>query len=100
MLVSQVTSHMIDTDQLRILLTYAEKSLGDHTQQAIGFGVLQAVLKRKLNVPELDEMMYRVSQLSITSEVTPVRAQCRQVISYSFHFRFFKLFVGFVFRSF
>ena len=70
---------MIDNDQLRVLLTYAEQALNDPTQQAIGFGVLKAILRRKLTLEELPDIMFRVSQLSITSEAGPVRAQCKQV---------------------
>ena len=43
---------MIDTDQLRILLTYAEQVLANATLQ-FTFGVLKAVIKRKLTLEEL-----------------------------------------------
>ncbi len=79
-MVEHVKSHMIDTDQLRVLLTYAEQALNDPTQQSIGFGVLKAILRRKLQLEELPEIMFRVAQLSVTSEAAPVRAQCKQVV--------------------
>jgi len=78
--VKHATSHMIDTEQLRILLTYADQALNDPTQQSIAFGVLKAVIKRKLTLEELPDIMLRVSQLAITSEAGPVRAQCKQVV--------------------
>ena len=71
---------MIDTDQLRILLTYAEQALNDPTQQSIAFGVLKAVIKRKLTLKELPDIMLPVPRLAITSEAGPVRAQCKQVV--------------------
>ena len=79
-LVKHVTSHMIDTDQLRILLTYADQALNDPTQQSIAFGVVKAVIERKLTLEELPNTIFLVSQLAITSEARPVRAQCKQVV--------------------
>ena len=49
------TSHMIDTEPLRVLLTYAERILTDSTQQSLVFGVLKAVIKRKLTSEELPD---------------------------------------------
>jgi U3 small nucleolar RNA-associated protein 20 len=71
---------MIDTEQLRDLLTYAEKALNDSTQKSIAFGVLKAVINRKLTLEELPHVMLRVSHLAITSEAGPVRAQCERVV--------------------
>ena len=71
---------MIDTEQLRDLLTYAEQALTDSTQQSIAFGVLKAVIKHKLTLEELPHVMLRVSHLAITSEAGPVRAQCERVV--------------------
>lgn len=74
-----MTSHTIDTDQLRVLLTYSEQALFDPKQQSIAFGVLKAVLRRKLNLEELPDVMMRVAELCIKSEVVPVRVQSRKV---------------------
>jgi U3 small nucleolar RNA-associated protein 20 len=78
--VKHVKSHTMDTDQLRILLTYAEQALNDSTQQSIAFGVLKAVIQRKLELEELPNVMLRLSHLAIHSEAGPVRAQCKQVV--------------------
>lgn len=75
-----MTSHSIDTDQLRVLLTYAEQALFDPKQQAIAFGVLKAILRRKMTLEELPNVMLRVAQLSVKSDVVPVRVQSRKVI--------------------
>lgn len=74
-----MTSHSIDTDQLRVLLTYSEQALFDPKQQAIAFGVLKAVLRRKMTLEELPNVMLRVAQLSVKSDVVPVRVQSRKV---------------------
>ena len=44
------------------------------------FTHLQAILSRKLIIPEIHDVMKKVRQLSVTSEVSAVRLQCRQVI--------------------
>ena len=75
-----MTTHTIDEEQLRVLLTYAEQALCDPKQQSIAFGVLKAILKRKLTLEELPEVMLRVSELSIKAEAVPVRVQSRKVI--------------------
>lgn len=72
-------SHEISVDQLRILLTHAEQALWDPKQQAIAFGLLKTILKRKLTLEELPQVMMRVAELSIKSEAIPVRSQSRKV---------------------
>lgn len=83
-MVRYVTSHTIDTDQLRILLTYSEQALFDPKQQAIAFGVLKAILRKKMTLEELPDVMLRVAELSVKAEGVPVRAQSRKVI-YTVH---------------
>ena len=41
--------------------------------------VLQAILSRKLNVPEIHELMKKVEEMSITADSPHVRRECRQV---------------------
>ena len=75
---------MINEDQLRVLLTYAEQALSDPKQQSIAFGLLKSVLKRKLTLKELPDVMMKVSELAIKSDAVPVRVQSRKVKSFRF----------------
>jgi len=90
-----VTTHTIDEEQLRVLLTYAEQALCDPKQQSIAFGVLKAILKRKLTLEELPEVMLRVSELSIKAEAVPVRVQSRKVINFFCFYSSFQNYINF-----
>lgn len=78
-LVRDVRYYNIETDQLKSLLLYAEQDLHDYERQATAFGLLKAIISRKLIIPEIHDVMKKVSELSITSELPHVRQHCRQV---------------------
>ncbi|GLV33838.1 uncharacterized protein CBL_11277 [Carabus blaptoides fortunei] len=78
-LVRDVKYHTIDTEQLKALLLYTEQDLHDFERQATAFALLKAIILRKLIIPEIHDVMNKVAELSITSELPHVRLQCRQV---------------------
>ncbi|KAM3588219.1 uncharacterized protein V6R79_024222 [Siganus canaliculatus] len=78
-LVKNVTSNKISETQLQVLLGYAEEDIYDQSRQATAFGLLKAILSRKLVVPEMEEVLKKVSKLSVTGSNAMVRIHCRQI---------------------
>ncbi|KAF3859484.1 hypothetical protein F7725_021883 [Dissostichus mawsoni] len=78
-LVKNVKSNQISETQLQVLLGYAEEDIYDQSRQATAFGLLKAILSRKLVVPEMEELMKKVAKLSVTGNNGGMRIHCRQI---------------------
>lgn len=51
----------------------------DHDRQATAFSLLKAIIARKINVPEIHDIIQKVAEISIISELSHVRTQARIV---------------------
>ncbi|XP_056281018.1 small subunit processome component 20 homolog isoform X2 [Pseudoliparis swirei] len=79
MLVKNVKHNQISETQLQVLLGYAEEDIYDQSRQATAFGLLKAILSRKLIVPEMEEVMKKVATLSVNGSNNMIRIHCRQI---------------------
>ncbi len=70
----------LDEEQLQVLMHYAERNLYDNYKQASAFNLIKAVLHRKLECDELNEVLAKVMKLSIQADSQNVRLQSRQTI--------------------
>uniref|UniRef100_A0A3B3Y953 Uncharacterized protein n=1 Tax=Poecilia mexicana TaxID=48701 RepID=A0A3B3Y953_9TELE len=79
-LVKNIKSNKISETQLQVLLGYAEEDIYDQSRQATAFGLLkQAILSRKLIVPEMEEVLKKVAKLSVTGSNNMIRTHCRHI---------------------
>ncbi|XP_076008545.1 small subunit processome component 20 homolog [Genypterus blacodes] len=78
-LVKNVKGNPISETQLQVLLGYAEEDIYDLSRQATAFGLLKAILSRKLVVPEMEAVMKKVAKLSVTGSNAMIRNHCRQI---------------------
>ncbi|XP_068239001.1 small subunit processome component 20 homolog [Palaemon carinicauda] len=64
-IIKNVQIYTMTSEQVRVLLQYVQESLDDSSHQTVVFAVLQAVLARKIDAPELHELMGTVKKMSI-----------------------------------
>ncbi|XP_017158268.1 small subunit processome component 20 homolog isoform X1 [Poecilia reticulata] len=78
-LVKNIKSNKISETQLQVLLGYAEEDIYDQSRQATAFGLLKAILSRKLIVPEMEQVLKKVAKLSVTGSNNMIRTHCRHI---------------------
>ncbi|XP_043461043.1 small subunit processome component 20 homolog [Leptopilina heterotoma] len=78
-IVRDVKHFTINEEQLKLLILYVEQDLHDSEKQATAYGLLRAIISRKMIVPEMHEVMKKVSTLIVTSELDHVKQQSRQI---------------------
>ncbi|KJA28736.1 hypothetical protein HYPSUDRAFT_617773 [Hypholoma sublateritium FD-334 SS-4] len=62
------------------LIELLSPDLEDHTRQASVFTLLRAIVTRKFIVPEIYDLMGKVSEVSVTSQSPQVQELCRGVL--------------------
>ncbi|XP_076059899.1 small subunit processome component 20 homolog [Oratosquilla oratoria] len=77
-IIKSVKVYTLEEEHLRVLLHYSNTNLDDYSQQHTTFTVLQAVVWRKLDAPELHKLMDRIKEMSITATNSHVLDQARR----------------------
>ena len=67
----------VNEDQLKILLFYCDQDILDDVKQAQAFALLSAILDRKLDCEELRELMNKLREVLIQSDIDHIRQRCR-----------------------
>ncbi|KAK3712193.1 hypothetical protein QZH41_006452 [Actinostola sp. cb2023] len=79
-IIRDFNKYTIAQKHLQVLLGFVEEDIHDYSRQGTAFPLLKAILTRKLIVPEIHDVMTKVSQLSITGATPTVQQQCRQCV--------------------
>lgn len=80
-LIRHVDYYSVNENQLKALLLYIEQDLTTaNDKDTISFVLLKAILDKKLIVPEIHEVLRRIAEISITSEITERRNAIRPIV--------------------
>ncbi|KAL1410173.1 U3 snoRNP protein [Vanrija albida] len=79
-LIRDCKASQVSDSQLRYLIEVVNPDLEDHDRQSCIFTVLRAVVSRRFVVPEIYDVMDRVSSIMVTSQSTHVQELCRGLL--------------------
>ncbi|EJT46124.1 hypothetical protein A1Q1_05335 [Trichosporon asahii var. asahii CBS 2479] len=79
-LIRDCKATQVSDSQLKYLIEVISPDLEEHERQASIFTVLRAVVSRRFVVPEIYDLMDRVSSIMVTSQSTHVQELCRNVL--------------------
>lgn len=80
-LIRHVDYYTVNENQLKTLLLYIEQDLTiANDKDTISFVLLKAILDKKLIVPEIHEVLRKIAEMSITSEIAERRNAIRPII--------------------
>jgi U3 small nucleolar RNA-associated protein 20 len=80
-LLKHVDYYTMNSNQLKALLLYIEQDLlTANDKDTISFVLLKAIIDRKLIVPEIAEIMRKIAEISITSDIEERRNAIRPII--------------------
>ena len=65
------------TPQYELLLTHIQQDMISPQQQSVAFSLLRAILSVKVNLPIIYDLMDKVSELLVTSQIVEVQKSCQ-----------------------
>jgi len=82
-MIRDVEATTLDDDHLKQVLDYVECDVLDPFKQTTAFGLLSAILQRRLISPQLYDVVHKIAELSVQSPVGQTRQAAGQaVVSY------------------
>ncbi|KAK5984665.1 hypothetical protein GCK32_017586 [Trichostrongylus colubriformis] len=63
-----------------LLLSYVEMDVLDTSRQATAFALIKAFVRKKVQHPQMADVMKKLRELAITSSFPHIRTQCREVL--------------------
>ncbi|CAL4096176.1 unnamed protein product, partial [Meganyctiphanes norvegica] len=78
LIIKTVSYYIVSEDQVEVLLQYVQDTLEDLNQQQTAFTVLHSIVGRKIYTSDLDDLMEKVKEMSITSIKTHMLDQARR----------------------
>lgn len=79
-IVRDCKSSTLTDGQLKYILETIAPDMEESDRQAAIFAILRAIVSRKFVVPEIYDLMDRVSSIMVTSQSSNVQEQCRSVL--------------------
>eukprot|EP01135_Chromosphaera_perkinsii_P004611 Nk52_evm4s292 gene=Nk52_evmTU4s292 len=69
----------LSENKMKALLHIAESDLEDIEKQNVTFAMIKAIVGRKMVIPEIYDLMKKISDLMVRSQVNSIRQLCSQV---------------------
>ncbi|RDD45796.1 Small subunit processome component 20-like protein [Trichoplax sp. H2] len=70
---------VLSPNHVKLLLTYVEEDIHDHSRQATALSVIKAIVSRGIEAEEVHDIMIKIQEMSINGSPDFVRLQCRQL---------------------
>lgn len=72
-LLNKVNYYKVNENQLKTLILYVEQDLYNHDKETMVFTLLKSIIDKKLMIPEVHDIIKKVSEISITSDMSATR---------------------------
>ncbi|WCJ33154.1 ARM repeat superfamily protein [Euphorbia peplus] len=74
------TKITLSSEQLHLLIQFPVFMDLERNPSFVALSLLKAIVNRKLVVPEIYDIMIRISELMVTSQVDPIRKKCSKIL--------------------
>ncbi|VDM62391.1 unnamed protein product [Angiostrongylus costaricensis] len=79
-LIAMSNTSFLTDEHIALLLSYAEIDIVDTNRQATAFALIKALVRRKIQHPQVLDVIKKLKEMSVTSSFPHIRTQCREVL--------------------